>query len=133
MAIKTSSAKAKGRMFQNHVRDLIKGLFPWLGEGDVESCSMGSGGVDIPMSPLARRTFPISIEAKKTKKTPSRSELDQSRANAYEGTIPAVAWCPHGCGPNKAMIMFDLEDFIEWYWEIRREYLDNLREKEESK
>ncbi len=133
MAIKTSSAKAKGRMLQNYIRDLILGLFPWLGEGDVESCSMGSSGVDIPMSPLARKTLPISIEAKKTKKTPSRAELDQSRANAYEGTIPAVVWCPHGCGPNKSMIMFDLEDFIEWYWEIRREYLDNLREKEASK
>lgn len=133
MPIKTSSAKAKGRAFQNHVRDLILGMFDWLKEGDVESCSMGSGGVDIPMSPLARRTLPISIEAKKTKKTPSRAELDQSRANAYEGTIPAVVWCPHGCGPNKAMIIFDLEDFIEWYQEIRREYLSKLREQEEAK
>jgi len=108
-------------------------MFPWLGEGDVDSCSMGSSGVDIPMSPLGRKTLPISIEAKKTRKHPARAEMKQARANVYEDTIAAVAWSPHGSGPKDTMITFNLEDFIEWYWEIRREYLDNLREKEESK
>ena len=126
MSIKTSSAKAKGRRLQNYIRDKLLERFPWLDEGDVESRSMGSSGVDIILSPLGRRTFPVSIEAKKTKKTPSRAELDQSRANAYGTTIPAVVWCPHGCGHKKSMIMFDLEDFLDWYQEINKDELRSI-------
>jgi hypothetical protein len=128
VSIKTSSAKGKGKKFQNYVRDRILARFPWLGEGDVESCSMGSGGVDIPLSPLGRRTFPISVECKKTKKTPSRAELDQARANAYGSTTPAVVWCPHGVGAKKAMIMFDLEDFFDFYERIAEDDLADLAE-----
>ena len=133
MAIKTSSAKAKGKRLQNYVRDRILARFPWLGEGDVDSCSMGSGGVDIPLSPLGRRTFPISVECKKTKKTPSRAELDQSRANAYGSTIPAVVWTPHGSGLKKSMIIFDLEDFFDFYENMASDHLCKLRELEETK
>jgi hypothetical protein len=133
MAIKTSSAKGKGRNHQNNIRDVILGMFSWLGEGDVDSCSMGSSGVDIPMSPLGRKTLPISIEAKKTRKHPAKAEMAQARANAYEDTIAAVVWSPHGSGQRDTMITFNWEDFIEWYCEIRREHLDTLREKEETK
>lgn len=114
MPIKTSSAKGKGKKFQNYIRDRILEEFD-LGEGDVDSCSMGSGGVDIPMSPKARAAFPVSIEAKKTKKTPSLAELRQAAANAYAGTIPGVVWSPHGTGPDKSCIMFDFNEFIAWY------------------
>lgn len=118
MTIKTSSAKNKGRRLQNWIRDIILKTFD-LEEGDCESCSMGASGVDIKMSPKARRAFPVSIEAKKTRKTPSRAELDQARSNAYGTTIPAVVWCPHGKGHDASMIMFDFKDFMEWYKEIR--------------
>jgi hypothetical protein len=129
--IKTSSAKAKGRNFQKYVVSRILKHFPWLGEGDVESRSMGSGGVDIMMSPLGRRSLPLSIECKKTKKTPSRQELDQARHNAYGTTAPCVVWCPHGSGPQKAMIMFDLEDFINWYKDVSERELQCTREQQE--
>ena len=119
--IKTSSAKGKGRKWQNTVRDLILATFPHLGEGDVGSCSMGSGGIDIPMSPLAREALPISIECKKTKKHPAAAEMKQATANAHPDTIAAVAWCPHGSGPQDGMITFRLEDFLAW-WE-RTEYM----------
>jgi hypothetical protein len=119
--IKTASAKAKGRKFQQHVRDRILKMFPWLREGDVESRSMGAGGVDIMMSPVARRTLPLSIECKKTKATPSRAQLEQSQANVVEGTIPCVIWCPHGKGADKAMIMFDFDEFLGWYKERQNE------------
>jgi hypothetical protein len=125
--IKPQSRKQKGRALQQYVRDRLLARFPWLGEGDVESCSMGAGGVDIKMSPLARRTLPISIECKKTKKTPSRSELEQSEENAYSTTLPAVVWCPHGKGPDKSMIMFDLEDFLAWYEQIAEVRLEQIR------
>lgn len=115
MPIKTSSAKAKGRKHQQAIRDAILAKFPQLGEGDIESRSMGSGGVDLMFSPLARHHLPISIEAKKTKKTPTREEIGQAQHNAYEGTIGAVVWSPHGTGPGKELIMFDFNEFLEWY------------------
>lgn len=115
MTIKTSSAKGKGRKWQNDVRDAILETFPHLGEGDVDSCSMGSGGIDIPMSPEARKAFPVSIECKKTKKHPALAEMKQAKANAHPETVAAVAWSPHGSGPKDGMITFRLEDFLIWY------------------
>ncbi len=117
MSIRTQSAKAKGRALQQAIRDLILARFPWLGEGDVTSTSMGASGVDVQMSPLARKALPVSIEAKKTKKTPSLAELRQARANTYGGTIGAVVWSPHGTGPDKAVIMFDFTEFLDWWYE----------------
>lgn len=117
MAIKPQSGKAKGRALQQAIRDRILARFPHLGEGDVESTSMGASGVDVKMSPLARKALPVSIEAKKTKKTPSLAELRQARSNTYDGTIGAVVWSPHGTGPSKAVIMFDFAEFLDWWHE----------------
>ena len=64
--MKTQSAKAKGRRFQQWVRDkLIEtlGVHP----EDIESRSMGAGGEDLIMARAARKKFPYSIECK-TKK-----------------------------------------------------------------
>ena len=133
MTILTSSAKQKGRKFQQHIRDLLLKKFSWLGEGDVISCSMGSSGVDILMSPLARKTFPVSIEAKKMKRVPTTADSDQSKANAYEATLSGVAWCPHGLGLSRSRIIFDLNDFINWYEVIAKDHLKILKEQEESK
>jgi len=126
LPIKTSSAKDKGREHQKAVRDILFKHFPWLEEGDLESCSMGAGGVDIKMSPLARKTLPLSIEAKKTKKTPTLAEIKQARANAYRGSTAAVVWSPHGSGPDKALIMMDFQDFLDFYAKIADEALANV-------
>lgn len=130
MSIKTSSAKNKGRRFQNDIRDFLFERYSWLGEGDLDSCSMGSGGVDITMSPLARKTLPLSIEAKKTKKTPTLAEMKQARENAYEGTTAAVVWSPHGSGPDKALIMFDLQEFLDFYEKVAEKILADIAWKE---
>ena len=132
MPIKTSSAKAKGRALQKYIRDKILYFFPMLRDGDVESRAMGSGGVDIMLSAIARREFPISIEAKKTKKTPSRAELEQAKANAYSKTVPAVVWCPHGSGPDKSVIMFDFQEFLIWFSRLRGEFTNLVELKEDE-
>lgn len=133
MSIKTSSAKGKGRKFQNHVRDTILKRFEWLDEGDVGSCSMGSSGEDVPMSPLGRRTLPVSIECKKTRKHPAMEEMRQARANASGMDAPAIAWSPHGSGPKDAMITFNLEDFLDFYEMVADERLRIIRGQEERK
>ena len=61
--MKTQSAKAKGRRFQQWVRDqLIEKLN--VHPEDVESRSMGAGGEDLIMARAAREKFPYSIECK---------------------------------------------------------------------
>lgn len=63
--IKPSSAKAKGRTFQQWCRDQILTAFSeHLQVDDVRSTSMGAGGEDVQLSPKARQYFPYQIEAK---------------------------------------------------------------------
>jgi len=115
--MKTASAKAKGRNLQKFVAKKITEIFR-LREGDVESCSMGAGGVDIKLSPAARDKFPFSIECKSTKKFPSLSALVQSENNAYEETLSGVVWKPPGKSPELSLIYFDLDDFIKFWNKI---------------
>jgi hypothetical protein len=62
--LKTSSAKAKGRRLQQEVRDGLRTKVYLLEDGDVESRGMGQSGVDIILSPAARRILDLAIECK---------------------------------------------------------------------
>jgi hypothetical protein len=92
-----------------------------LEEGDVEWTSMGASGIDIKLSPRARSVCPVSIECKKQKKHPAVAEMKQARYNAYTGTIAAVAWSPHGSGPEEAMITFNMREFFNLLKELQDE------------
>ncbi len=120
MPIKTQSAKSKGRKLQQFVASLITEVLG-LEEGDVVSRPMGSGGVDILMSPHARSKFPVSIEAKNTKRMPSVRELKQARANAYPGTLSAVVWKPFGKEYSESMIIFNMQEFVSFWSELVKE------------
>lgn len=61
------TAKAKGRGFQQKIRDMILEEFPELAGDDCVSTSMGAGGEDIRLSPAARKRLPVQIECKKRK------------------------------------------------------------------
>lgn len=65
--MKTASAKAKGRSFQQEIRDAILEKFDTLEPDDVVSTSMGAGGEDVKLSPAARKLLPIQTEAKRMK------------------------------------------------------------------
>ena len=119
MPIKTSSGKAKGRKLQQHTAKAIAEALD-LSPDDIVSRSMGSAGTDLLMSPKAQETFPVSVECKNTKKFPSLAALEQSRANHYKDTIPAVVWKPFNKGMDKSIIYFDLNEFIEWWQENGR-------------
>ena len=61
--MKTQSAKAKGRRFQQWVRDqLIEQLD--VHPEDIESRSMGAGGEDLIMARAARENFPTQLNVK---------------------------------------------------------------------
>ena len=59
--MKPQSAKAKGRVLQQWVRDKLIQLLDVHPE-DIESRSMGAGGEDLIMARAARAKFPYSIE-----------------------------------------------------------------------
>jgi len=58
MTIKPQSAKAKGRLGQQLVRDRILATYQGsLEPDDVRSTSMGAGGEDLQLSPAARKAL----------------------------------------------------------------------------
>ena len=83
--MKTSSAKAKGRNLQKYVVERILDWFCTdLKPDDVTSRSMGCGGEDILLSPLARSMLPASIECKNRASFAVYKDYAQARSNSGE-------------------------------------------------
>ena len=61
------SAKAKGRLGQQEIRDKLLETFPEFEKDDIQSAIMGDTGADIKLSPKARRRLPLAIEVKRRK------------------------------------------------------------------
>ncbi len=77
----TSSRKAKGRRFQQEVRDDIitrLGIDP----GDIRSVGMGQAGCDLYLSTEATKWFPFAVECKYQEKVSLWSWWDQCVTNA---------------------------------------------------
>jgi hypothetical protein len=80
--VKPQSAKAKGRRFQQWVRDRLLGSAPQLEEDDIRSTSMGASGEDLLLSPAARKIFPIAVEAKCQESLSIWKSMAQAEGNA---------------------------------------------------
>ena len=105
--VKTQSAKAKGRRFQQWVRDqLIEKLD--VHPEDVESRSMGSGGEDLIMARAARSKFPYSIECKNQESVNVWKSYAQAKGNAGEYE-PLVVLKRNN---TKPLVLLDAEYFI---------------------
>lgn len=80
----TRTAKAKGRLGQNEIRDKILETFPELEPDDVKSTTMGDSGEDIQLSPAARKKIPITIEVKRRKSALKTvyTYMDQAKSHA---------------------------------------------------
>ena len=111
------SAKAKGRKFQQYVRDKFleyaKGI---LEPDDVRSTSMGADGEDILLSPAARKIYPYSVECKHVEKLSIWKAIDQCIANAKHH-IPAVIFRKNH---REAYVAIPLEHFMELISETRK-------------
>lgn len=88
--MKTQSAKAKGRNLQKWVRDIILENSSNLEPDDVRSTSMGAGGVDVQLSPAAKKLWPFSIECKSKKAYAFYKDYDQAMANVEKGMEPIL-------------------------------------------
>ena len=106
--MKTQSAKAKGRRFQQWVRDkLIESL--GIHPEDIESRSMGAGGEDLIMARAAREKFPYSIECKNQESINIWKSYEQACENSkdYEPIVVLKR------NKTKPLVLVDAEYFAE--------------------
>lgn len=106
--MKTQSAKAKGRLLQQWVRDKLIEEFDIHPE-DIKSTSMGAGGEDVTMARAARQKFPFSIECKNVEKLNVWDAYEQACANAGEYE-PLVVMKKNR---KKPLVVLDAESFIK--------------------
>ena len=121
--MKTSSAKAKGRRFQQWVRDkLIETLN--VHPEDVESRrSMGAGGEDLIMARAAREKFPYSIECKNQETLNVWKSYEQAEANS--GDYEPVVFIKRN--NQKPLVVVDAEYFVKLHQMLPKEYnIDEL-------
>lgn len=86
--MKPQSSKAKGRKFQQIVRDAILEAFPNLAPDDVRSTSMGASGEDIQLSPAARKLLPFQIECKSKATSQIHTYYEQAKSHGnYEPLV----------------------------------------------
>jgi len=108
--MKPSSAKNKGRLLQQWVRDQILSRFKSLDKDDVRSTSMGAGGEDIQLSPAARKLFPYSVECKSRASYAFYKDYDQAVINAPKKAEPIlIAKANH----RKPVVIVDAEFFFD--------------------
>lgn len=107
--MKPSSAKNKGRVLQQWVRDLILESWDDLEEDDVRSTSMGAGGEDVQLSPAARRHFPFSVECKNVEKLNVWNAYEQAAANSGKHE-PLLVMKKNR---KKPLVVLDAEAFMD--------------------
>jgi hypothetical protein len=111
VAVKTRSAKAKGRRLQNLVAQRIREVFG-ASELDVKPQLMGGTGVDIQLSSDMAKRFPFSVECKNQESLNIWAALKQASDNAVESTAPVVVFTRNREG--KTYIALELEEFLRW-------------------
>ena len=105
--MKTQSAKAKGRRFQQWVRDkLVESL--GIHPEDIESRSMGAGGEDLIMARAAREKFPYSIECKNQETLNVWKSYEQAESSS--GDYEPVVFIKRN--NQKPLVVVDAEYFV---------------------
>lgn len=108
--MKPQSAKNKGRILQKKVVASILEAFPKLKPDDVTSRSMGAGGEDILLSPMARSLFPFSVECKSVARSTVYKYFSQAKENAKEN-IPLVVL---KANRQPELVILELDQFMRF-------------------
>lgn len=104
------SRKAKGRKFQQWVRDRLKVKFPYLQEGDIESRGMAQQGTDIILTPTAKMDIPYDFECKNCEQWSIVSSWKQTVDNTEEGRKPLLTLKKNNHEP---LVVMRFDDFLE--------------------
>jgi hypothetical protein len=110
--MKPSSAKAKGRTFQQWVAKKILEYNPTLEKDDVVSTSMGAPGADVKLSPAARKLFPYQIECKSLAKIAVYNYYLQALTHGHHEPIVFIK--QNGSRP---LVIVDAEHLIKYLGE----------------
>ena len=108
--------KNKGRTLQDWITKTIRDItgldsgVTTTHEGDVQSRSMGSQGVDIVLSPYAKTIIPFDIEAKRCEKWQIDMWWEQATSNSQKGRIPIIIAKKNR---KNAMVIIDAETFLK--------------------
>ena len=108
--MKPSSAKQKGRKFQQWVRDILINTLGIDAE-DIESRSMGAGGEDLIMARAAREKFPLSIECKNQESLNVWKSYKQAEANS--GQYEPILFMKRN--NQKPLVVVDAEYFVNLF------------------
>lgn len=103
-----SSAKAKGRRFQQQIRELLVEKLDIHPE-DIESRSMGAGGEDLIMARDARNKFPFSIEAKNCERLNVWTAYEQAESNS--GKHEPILFMKKN--RKKPLVVLDADTFVD--------------------
>ena len=106
------SVKAKGRRLQNLVRDLLRSAFSFLHEDDIKSQTMGMGGEDIVLSPLAKSKIPYSFECKNVERLNVWDAIEQAKTNS-EDRVPVVVMKKNRKDPYAVLPLKEFISLIE--------------------
>jgi len=104
------SAKQKGRLVQQAVRDAVYRFFPSLEPGDVESTAMGQSGEDIKLSPAARKLFPYAVECKSHNNFSIYKHYQQAKSNSSKSLTPLLVI---KANHQKPLVVVDLDHFTK--------------------
>lgn len=109
--MRPQSAKAKGRLLQNWVRDKLFEAFQSFGlrAEDIKGTSMGVSGEDLQFSPFARDLLGISVECKSHKSFAVYKIYDQAKTNCKDNE-PVVFLKANG---RKPLAVIDAEYYIK--------------------
>lgn len=108
LQMKPQSAKAKGRGFQQRVRDLLLSAFLTLEPDDVKSTSMGASGEDVMLSPAARKVFPYQIECKAKARAQVYTWYEQAQTHGSHEPVVFIKQ-----DRKKPLVVVDAEHFIK--------------------
>lgn len=113
--MRPSSCKAKGRRLQQEVRDDLRreGAPYGLEPDDIESTAMGQSGVDVILSPAAKRIFPFDVEAKNVEKLNVVGVFKKHLAK-YKDT-PRLKLLIHSRNHTETMVTMRWSDFLGQY------------------
>lgn len=110
--MKPRSAKAKGRRLQKEVQLDILERFPHFELDDARPAIMGESGVDIKLSPYARKHFPYSIECKNQEKLNIWKTWEQAKSNTKDGTTTlAVVRRNH----HEKLVIMTFDHFLDLF------------------
>lgn len=107
--MRPSSSKAKGRRLQNKLVELLRQQFSELDPDDIKPAIMGESGVDIKLSPAAKKLIPWAFECKNVEKLNIWDALLQAEANACK-EAPALVFTKNR---KPIYVALTLEKFLE--------------------